>query len=93
MERLTVDEMLECLGEYADHESAKQLIAMIEELMTDIFRGEPLIANDQQPSEVTARYKQLLDRIDHEFYSITFCHFRYCKPGCFLSDFQDNAVC
>ena len=32
MERLTVDEMLECLGEYADHESAKQLIAMIEEL-------------------------------------------------------------
>lgn len=47
-------------------------IAMIEELMTDIFRSEPLIANDQQPSEVTARYKQLLDRIDHEFYSITF---------------------
>lgn len=45
---------------------------MIEELMTDIFRSEPLIANDQQPSEVTARYKQLLDRIDHEFYSITF---------------------
>lgn len=32
MERLTVDEMLECLGEYANHESAKQLIAMIEEL-------------------------------------------------------------
>ena len=32
MERLTVDEMLECLGEYADHESAKQLIALIEEL-------------------------------------------------------------
>ena len=32
MERLTIDEMLECLGEYADHESAKQLIAMIEEL-------------------------------------------------------------
>lgn len=32
MERLTVDEMLECLGEYADHESAKQLIAQLEEL-------------------------------------------------------------
>lgn len=32
MERLTIDEMLECLGSYADHESAKQLIAMIEEL-------------------------------------------------------------
>lgn len=32
MERLTVDEMLECLGEYADHESAKQLIALLEEL-------------------------------------------------------------
>lgn len=47
-------------------------IAMIEELMTDIFRGEALIANDQQPSEVTTRYKQLLDRIDHEFYNITF---------------------
>ena len=32
MERLTVDEMLGCLGEYADHESAKQLIAQLEEL-------------------------------------------------------------
>lgn len=32
MERLTVEEMLECLGEYADHESAKQLIALLEEL-------------------------------------------------------------
>lgn len=32
MERLTVDEMLECLGEYADHGSAKQLIALLEEL-------------------------------------------------------------
>lgn len=32
MERLTVDEMLECLGEYADLESAKQLIALLEEL-------------------------------------------------------------
>lgn len=29
---LTLDEMLECLGEYADHESAKQLIALLEEL-------------------------------------------------------------
>ena len=29
---LTLDEMLECLSKYADHESAKQLIAMIEEL-------------------------------------------------------------
>ena len=54
-------------------------IAMIEELMTDIFRSEPLIANDQQPSEVTARYKQLLDRIDHEFYSITFYDAAQCK--------------
>jgi hypothetical protein len=29
---LSLDEMLECLGEYADLESAKQLIALLEEL-------------------------------------------------------------
>lgn len=29
---LTLDGMLECLSKYADHESAKQLIALLEEL-------------------------------------------------------------
>ena len=41
MERLTVDEMLECLGEYADHESAKQLIALLEELQQYRAIGTP----------------------------------------------------
>lgn len=41
MERLTVDEMLECLGEYADHESAKQLIALLEELQQYREIGTP----------------------------------------------------
>lgn len=41
MERLTVDEMLECLGEYADLESAKQLIALLEELQQYREIGTP----------------------------------------------------
>ena len=46
--------------------------AMITELVISVFRGEPLTAAVHQTSEVTTRYKQLLNRMDAEYDSLTF---------------------
>ena len=45
---------------------------MITELVISVFRGEPLTAAVHQTSEVTTRYKQLLNRMDNEYDSLTF---------------------
>lgn len=45
---------------------------MITELVISVFRGEPLTAAVHQTSEVTIRYKQLLNRMDNEYDSLTF---------------------
>jgi hypothetical protein len=49
---LTLDEMLECLSEYADHESAKQLIKLLEELKR--WRTDKIAPNIKNPFAYTS---------------------------------------